>query len=961
MAGPGQYQYMKPSAQSIGRSLFAAQVLFTAACSSGGSGGETAYGGASGLSGATGVGGMTGGTTGGMTGGTTGLTGNSGGAPTGGSGTSGASARTDAGGAGGAGVGGVTSIGGAGGTTARGGNVGTGAGGRSSVGGTAGTSANGGVTGVTGGTAAGGRSGGAGGNAAGGASGQTGLGGGGAAGQTSTGGTPAVACGPAPTCAGPAPTSSTYTADATGVTFNVGSGKMKVQVCQANILRVEYTSSAAIPKKDSLIVSNTWSTPTAFCVAEASGTVTITTACMKAKVNSSTGVVSYTDLSDNVVLAEASKSTTAATVESTSTYKVTTSFNSPTGEALYGLGQHQSNVMNRRGTSLQLLNSNTQINIPVLVSNKGYGLLWDNNSTGNFSSSGTTYSYSGEAGEMVDYYFFYGPSFDQVIAGYRTATGGTPMFGKWAYGLFHSKDKYTSQSELLSVMNGYRNGKIPLDCIVQDWDYWTPNTWGSHLMDKSRYADPAGLMNSFHTNHVHGMISIWPEYEEKASAPDPTDQDNFKALNALGAIFPSGGTHHFYDTYNAEARKLVFQQIYDRLVGKYGWDGIWADNTEPQPYPDSINMRTVNSALGKGALNINAYPLGHAKALYEGWRSVGPKDKRVYVLTRSAWAGQQRYAATEWSGDINCDFPTYAKQIPAGLNFAAAGQPYWTTDIGGYWGHPDRVDWTTAANNELFTRWFQYGAFCPIFRIHGGGSRELYGTQWSATTKANLLKFDNLRYRLMPYIYSLAWKVTSEGYTIMRPLIFDYPSDTNVSDIKDQFLFGPAFLVNPITSAGATSRSVYLPAGTWYDFWTGSTQAGGNKATMDAPLSSIPILVKAGSIVPMGPMIQYATESIDPLEIRIYKGGNASFTLYEDEGDSYNYETGKYSTIPFTWDDAAGKLTIGAQQGSYTGMPTSRTFNVVWVGANHGTGVEVTATADQSVKYDGSEVSVSAK
>jgi alpha-D-xyloside xylohydrolase len=370
-------------------------------------------------------------------------------------------------------------------------------------------------------------------------------------------------------------------------------------------------------------------------------------------------------------------------------------------------------------------------------------------------------------------------------------------------------------------------------------------------------------------------------------------------------------------------------------------------------------MRAAPTALGKGALNINAYPLQHAKAVHEGWRSVGPEDKRAYVLTRSAWASQQRYASTEWSGDINCDFPTYAKQIPAGLNFAAAGMPYWTTDIGGYWGHPGRVDWATDASSELFICWFQYGAFSPIFRIHGGGSRELYDNQWKAETKANLLKFDNLRYRLMPYIYSLAWRVTSEGYTIMRPLIFDYPSDTDVFDIKDQFLFEPAFLINPVTNAGATSRSVYLPAGTWYDFWTGSTKQGGGKSTIDAPLSSIPILVKAGSIVTMGPMIQYATESIDPLEIRIYKGADASFTLYEDEGDTYNYETGKYSLIEFKWDDAAGKLTIGERTGSYSGMPASRTFNIVWVSANHGTGIEVTATADQVVKYDGSPVEVS--
>jgi alpha-D-xyloside xylohydrolase len=386
------------------------------------------------------------------------------------------------------------------------------------------------------------------------------------------------------------------------------------------------------------------------------------------------------------------------------------------------------------------------------------------------------------------------------------------------------------------------------------------------------------------------------------------------------------------------------------LLGKYGWDAIWADNTEPQAYPDSLNVHSADTALGKGAFNINAYPLQHVKALYEGWRKVGPDTKRVYVLTRSAWAGSQRYSASVWSGDIDSAFATYAKQIPAGLNIALAGMPYWTTDIGGYTGTP---------TEESFTRWFQFGAFCSVFRIHGQATKELYS--WSTTGKANLLAIDTLHYRLMPYLYSLAWKTTNEGYTIMRHLVFDYPNDSSVFDIKDQFMYGPALLVNPVTTAGVTSRSVYLPAGTWYDFWTGSTATGGNKVTADAPLSKIPLYVKAGSIVPMGPNIQYATESIDPLEIRVYKGANGTFTLYEDEGDTYNYETGKYSTITFTWDDTAGKLSISDRSGTYTGMPASRTFNIVWVAASHGAGVDVTATADQVVKYDGLSVAVSVK
>ena len=809
------------------------------------------------------------------------------------------------------------------------------------------------------GTAAGGAGGAVGADGAVGAGGLAGSGGtaaGGSAGQAGSGGEDG---GPPLTCPTPPPTGGSYTADERGVTFTVNGGRMRLEVCKEDILRVQYTTASSFPAKTSLSVSKDWGKPS-FCVAEDSGTVTITTSRLKAKVNTTDGLVTYTDLNDGVVLSEDSKSVTPATVEGTSTFRIQTVFDSPASEALFGLGQHQDNVMNRKGTNRRILNVNTEINIPVLVSNKGYGIFWDNYSTSDFygrESNNTKYRYASEAGEMVDYYFFYGPSIDKVVALYRTATGAAPMFPKWAYGLFHSKDKYGSQSELISVKNGYRNNNIPVDCIVQDWDYWTPHAWGSHFMNETRYPNPASLVKEMHDANVHTMISIWPVYRSTGSGR-AGELDNYNALNAMGALYPSAGTHHFYDTFNSAARTLVYQQLHDRLLGPHGWDGIWADNTEPQGYPDGVNVRAANTALGKGALYLNAYPLQHAKGLYERWRAVGPSQKRVYVLTRSAFAGQQRYATTCWSGDINCDFPTYAKQIPAGLNFSIAGVPYWTTDIGGYWGHEGRVDWTTSANNELFTRWFQYGAFCPIFRIHGGGSRELYGNSWSATTKANLLKIDNLRYRLMPYIYSLAWKVTNEGYTMMRHLVFDYPNDTRVFDIKDQFLFGPAFLVNPVTTAGATSRSVYFPSGTWYDFWTGSTTMGGSSVSVNAPLSQFPLYVKAGSIVPMGPNIQYATQSIDPIEIRVYRGQDGSFALYEDQGDGYNYESGQYSVIPFTWSESAQQLTIGARTGSYTGMPTNRTFNVVWVGANHGHGVEVVAAPDKVVPYSGSAVVV---
>ena len=781
----------------------------------------------------------------------------------------------------------------------------------------------------------------------------TGLSGaGGSAGQAGAGGSGGLVC-PAPP-----PTGASYSVDATGVTFTLNPGRLRVLVCKEDVIRIEYTTASSIPAKTSLSVSATWGTPS-FCVTEAAGVLTIATSRMKAKVTESSGLVSYTDLADNVLVSESSKSLKAATVEGVGTNTVQTAFNSPATEALFGLGQHQDGVINRKGSTLHMLNANTEIQIPVLVSNKGYGVFWDNYSTTDFTGNAagnTQYSFSSETGDLVDYYFFYGPTIDQVIANYRATTGAAPLFPKWAYGLFQSKDHYQSSSELLSVEQGYRNNNIPVDVIVQDWQYWSPYVWGSQLMDPSRYPDPAGLVNQLHAANVHTMISIWPLYQTRSPAtPMVTGElDPYNSLAAIGAFYPdsSGGLYRFYDTFNSMARTLTYQYDHDRLLAKYGWDAIWADNTEPQPYMSAVNVHSANTALGKGAFYINAYPLEHNRGIYEGWRGIGPNNKRVYVLTRSAFAGQQRYAAGVWSGDINATASVYAAQIPGGLSYAISGMPYWTTDIGGYFGTP---------SEELFTRWFQFGAFCPTFRIHGQAPKELYGSQWSAQGKANMLAVDNLRYRLMPYIYSLAGMVTNQGYTIMRPLVFDFQNDTKVYGITDQFMFGPALLVNPVTTMGATSRSVYLPAGTWYDFWLGSTTTGGVTSTANAPLSQIPLYVRAGSIVPMGPMIQYATQSADPLEIRVYKGQSGSFTLYEDEGDTYDYESGQSAVIPFSWDDAAQQLTIGARTGSYTGMLTNRTFNIVWVSANHGSGVGVTAAPDQVVKYDGTQVVVSGK
>ncbi len=429
------------------------------------------------------------------------------------------------GGIGGSGVGGLSVTPSTGGTVGAGGaetggRLGTGGTTSDATGGTpsgtGGANAGGTPTSSIGGANAGGSSARTGGTNAGGNSARTGganAGGAAGVGGQATGGEPGATGGSTGvTCSTTPPTSSAFTADSTGVTFTVGTGRMRIQVCKEDILRVQYTSTSTIPTKSSLSVSATWGT-VPFCVTEASGTATITTARMKAKVVEGTGVVTYADLSDNVILAESSKSTTATTVEGTSTYTIKTAFNAPANEALYGTGQHQDNNMNLKGKSEQLLNANTNINIPMLVSNKGYGIFWDNSSTSNFSSTSSTTSYSSECGEGVDYYFFYGPSIDQVVALYRTTTGAAPLFPKWAYGLFQSKDHYSSQTEFLNVVSGYRNANIPVDVVVQDWDYWGSYSWGSHIMAPSRYPNPTTIVSTMHTDNIHGMISIWPLYQ----------------------------------------------------------------------------------------------------------------------------------------------------------------------------------------------------------------------------------------------------------------------------------------------------------------------------------------------------------------------------------------------------------------------------------------------------------------
>jgi len=738
---------------------------------------------------------------------------------------------------------------------------------------------------------------------------------------------------------------SAFNTDSSGVNFTLAQGLLRVQVCNDKTIQVSYSLNSTLPKKDTIMVNKVWG-KSDFAVTDGIDTITINTQSLTVKVNKANSLVSYFDKSGNLILSESQKSITPATVLTTNTNTCVATFNSPVTEAIYGLGQHQQRIMNYKGKTLSLDQQNGEVALPFMESSLGYGLLWDNYSltqfTGNLSSN-TKYKFSSESGKMVDYYFMYGPELDSVIYQYRTATGKAPMFPKWAYGLFQSKDKYSTQAEILTLANKYRAANLPLDCIVQDWDYWTPDLWGSNNMDATKYPNPKAMVDSLHAMNLHTMISIWPVFHSSTA--------NYQQYNAIGALYPSAGPHHFYDPHNDAAKKIYWNQVNSQLFSKYGWDAWWADNDEPQGYPDAFDRKNFMTAKGSGVTYYNTYPIQHTAGFFNGWSADMP-NKRPFVLSRSAFPGQQRYATAVWSGDIASTWAKFQDQLSGGLNYSLSGMPYWTTDIGGYF----YTDWSTAANNELMVRWFQYGVFCPIFRIHGQGEKALVSTSFTQATKDNLAASNKLRYRLMPYVYSMAWKVTSENYTIMRHLIMDYRTDVNVKSIDNQFMFGPSMMINPVSSAGVTQRSVYLPAGNWYDFWTGKLYTGSQTITTAAPITKIPVFVKAGSIIPMGPEIMYATQSIDPTEIRIYKGSNGSFTLYEDEGDTHNYEKGSYSVIPFSYNEATKELTIGPRTGTYTNMPVNRNFKIVWVAENYGVGLNSPVVCDTTVHYTGSQV-----
>jgi alpha-D-xyloside xylohydrolase len=575
-------------------------------------------------------------------------------------------------------------------------------------------------------------------------------------------------------------------------------------------------------------------------------------------------------------------------------------------------------------------------------------------------------------GDQIDYYFICGSNLDDVIRGYRVLTGKAPMMPKWAMGFWQCRERYTTQEELLGVVREFRKRNIPLDNIVQDWFYWPEDEWGNHNFDLTRYPDAEAMVRQLHDElNTHIMISVWPKFYEGT--------ENYEAFRERGWLYMKnieakardwvgrGYFSTFYDPYSSGARELFWRQIDEKLFSR-GFDAWWLDATEPDihtnlPEPERIR-RVGPTSLGSSARYENTYSLMNAKGIYEGQRQSDP-DKRVFILTRSAFAGQQRYSTTTWSGDIVTRWHDFKAQLPAGLNMALSGIPYWTTDIGGF-EVERRFQNAEGAEldewREFNTRWFQYGTFCPIFRVHGRYPfREMFNlAPEDHPAYQTMLAYDKLRYRLMPYIYSLTGMITHEDYTIMRPLVMDFGDDLKTLNVGDQFMFGPAILVNPVTEYQVRSREVYLPGDSdWYELKSGKLHSGGRTITADAPYSDIPLFARAGSIIPFGPAIQYSDEkAADPIRLYVYGGDNGTFTLYEDENTNYNYETGAFSRIKFDYDDRRKELTIRDRHGEFPGMMQERTFEIVWVEKTMAKKLDFEARADKTILYNGRKITV---
>lgn len=914
-------------------------------------------------------------------------------------------------------------------------------------------------------------------------------------------------------------------------TFFFEDGKLTVDVITEKVIKITFMLPSAEGQSKSLSVVGPEHVKVETKAIEKEETLEIHTPSLVVSVVRKTGEVTFLDKGGRSLATEAPGGRRMVNGRHPDGLGTTTYFNFSREESLFGLGQFQDGILQYRGHKVHLIQENQVSVNPVLVSSKGYALFFDNYSPIVFSDSAyteasptaTTATVTCAAADNLQYYFLYGPGLDTVVSNYRELTGAAPLFPKSAFGFWQSKEHYHTQTEMLETAAKLRRHHVPVDNIVQDWFYWDPHPWGSHIFDVNRYPDVKRMNDELHRKYnLNVMVSVWSKFEPGS--------ENFARMNDRGFLYRGAGLlgpGRYFDAFNPDARRMYWEQIRRSLYDK-GFDSWWLDATEPEigdlSKPETQTM--MNNYLGPGRRYVNAYSLMATDAVYAGQRAVTDR-KRVFILTRSTFAGQQRNAAASWSGDINASWKVFANQITAGINLCYTGLPYWTTDIGGFF----VTDYEGGASNpeyqELYTRWFQFGAFCPIFRAHGTHTpREVWNFgkagDWAYDTQ---LLYGKLRYRLMPYIYATAGQVTMKNYTILRGLLFDFPDDSVAVHQPHSYMFGSAFLVSPVTEPqyhknfmnlknasevispeflrtqqgeqglsgtyyngnnftkkvveavdrkidftwGITNphpevnvdtftvrwegkllppesgdytlltfaddgvrlwidkqlviddwkqhgaefhkgkvllekdreydlrleylevmgganvsllwqrpssverlrreaeafhsekmkhKRVYLPKGTsWYDFWTGEKFTGGQWVDKETPVGILPLYVRAGSIVPLGPEIEYVSEKrADPIELRIYPGQDGTFTLYEDEGENYDYEKGKFSTIEFIWDDHKHKLLIGPRNGAFPGMLQRRSFRVVVVDKETGTGV--TGSAGVLIEYSGEETRI---
>ena len=634
-------------------------------------------------------------------------------------------------------------------------------------------------------------------------------------------------------------------------------------------------------------------------------------------------------------------------------------------EAIYGLGTIQNGKMNRRGEHKRMEQSNTEDFQSVVQSIKGWGIYWDNYSPTQFDDDENGMALTSEAGDAIDYYFMYGGSADGVIAQIRHLTGDVPMFPLWTYGFWQSKERYKTANETLGIVQQYRKLGVPLDGIIQDWQYWGSNyLWNAMDFLAEEFANGKQMIDDVHKLGAHFMISVWASFGPMTKAYRELEEKgllfDFETWPQSGLTFwpprkdyPSGV--RVYDAFSPEARAIYWKYL--KTLFDYGTDAWWMDSTDPDCFDGSPETYAHKAGQDGGTWRSlrNAFPLETVRGVYQAQRNVS-SDKRVFIMTRSSFAGQQHYGSNMWSGDVTSSWDMLRKQVPAGLSFSLTGNPNFNTDIGGFFcGAYNTRGPASAPRNpqyqELYVRWMQYGLFCPVFRSHGADApREIwhFGKQGEPVYDA-IEATIRLRYRLLPYLYSTAWQVTTGNESYLRPLFSDFAQDRNVWDMTDEFMFGRSILAAPVLDPQYTEEKVvrgevnavdwtatktaqkYLPKGVaWYDFWTGKRYTGGQTLNVKTPLNRVPMFVRAGSIVPMGPVMQYVGEKTwDNLELRVYPGADASFTLYEDEGDSYNYEKGIYSNIPISWNERSRTLTIGERKGTYPGMIEGRKFTII--------------------------------